>query len=135
MSEILENLILNVGDTVEFIECINQRTKELNARRIKRIREAPPKVVSRPVFEKPPAKVEERPEHLKFGSELRLAMRLAKGPDGTKGFSKEYQESRGKVFPVVTEEETGTAEDEGEDDGTASLNIAAAPFIPASLKP
>lgn len=135
VSEILENLILNVGDTVEFIECINQRTKELNARRIKRIREAPPKVVSRPVFEKPPAKVEERPEHLKFGSELRLAMRLAKGPDGTKGFSKEYQESRGKVFPVVTEEEAGTAEDEGEDDGTASLNIAAAPFIPASLKP
>ena len=92
---------------------LNQRTKELNARRIKRIREAPPKVVSRPVFEKPPAKVEERPEHLKFGSELRLAMRLAKGPDGTKGFSKEYQESRGKVFPVVTEEEAGTAEDDG----------------------
>ena len=73
----------------------------------------------------------------------RFNMRLAKGPDGTKGFSREYQESRGKVFPEIVEEEPPVAEGgekleepaaaPGEEDG-AQLNIAAAPFIPASLK-
>ncbi|QDZ18446.1 cold shock domain-containing protein [Chloropicon primus] len=130
ISEVMDNLVLKVGDTVEFIECINSRTKELNARKIKRTKEAP--VRTPPTSYEKPAKVE-RPDHLKFGSETRLAMRLAKGPDGTRGFSREYQESRGKVFPDPVEE---VEEEVGLNVSAAPFvpNIAATPFVPANKK-
>ncbi len=155
ISEILEGVDLNVGDMVEFIETINSRTNELNARKILRTKEAPVvvKKPERPRYEEAEIATEERPDHLKFGTKAvghsgdrsgGAAMRLAKGPDGTRGFSRAYQESRGKVFPDTEEEEEeqeaveavagGSAGEGGEQRpaGLASpeLNVAAAPFVP-----
>jgi len=135
---------LIVGDMVEFIETINSRTKELNARKIKRTKQAPPPVKKpeRPRYEEAEIAEEERPDHLKFGTKAvghsgdrsgGAAMRLAKGPDGTRGFSRAYQESRGKVFPETeseSEEVEPAAGEEGEKASSQELNVAAAPFVP-----
>lgn len=121
VSEVIDGLELVSGDVVQFVEALNPRTKELNARRVKRIKEAPPKMRSVPKVQ------EERPDHLKFArhgsgttSSGTTMMRLAKGPDGTNGFSREYQVSRGKVF-----------DDKAED---VQLSATAAPFLPAKLQ-
>ena len=157
ISEVLEGLDLHVGDTVEFVETVNARTKEVNARMVKRTKEAPPpqpKERREPREPREPAKAEPRPDHLKFGGRslstgetaVILKMRLAKGPDGTKGFAREYQESRGIVFPPEPEpveeeeeeepvsEEGGEADDAEKQMSALKLSVEAAPFIPASLK-
>eukprot|EP00742_Colponemidia_sp_Colp-10_P002524 GILJ01002697.1.p1 GENE.GILJ01002697.1~~GILJ01002697.1.p1 ORF type:complete len:721 (+),score=120.97 GILJ01002697.1:116-2278(+) len=68
-SEVEDALTLNVGDEVEFTVIHNLRTKELMARKVKRVKE----VVKGPA----------RPF---VRSEAAQAQKIAKGPDGTKGF-------------------------------------------------
>jgi cold shock CspA family protein len=142
VSEVFDLVKLHLGDTVEFTICMNSRTQELNATRIKRTKEAV-RIAKPPVHKI----IEERPDHLKEfsvgsvakgGSVVSLG-RFAKGPDGTKGFSREYQISRGKTFPDPVEE--AEAEEEGkkavktEEEGEelksqTSLSLETAPFVP-----
>ena len=111
VSEILEGAELHVGDTVTFFE--NKGT----ARKVRLQKKAEVQKEAEVQREN-----EERPEHLRWSKSERSVIRLAKGPDGTRGFSREYQESRGVKVPV----------EEKPPESPLQLNVSAAPFIPAS---
>eukprot|EP00963_Diacronema_lutheri_P006951 scaffold622_cov335-Pavlova_lutheri.AAC.19 len=87
-SEVQDGVQLNVGDEVECVLVMNPRNEELNARKVIRTKVA--------------LDVPRRPREIKFAGKGfgNLAVRLAKGPDGTKGFSI----GRGKAVPSVQED-------------------------------
>ena len=82
-SEVQDGVQLHVGDEVECVLVVNPRNEELNARKVVRTKAALDTL--------------RRPREIRFAGKGfgNLSVRLAKGPDGTKGFSM----GRGRAVP------------------------------------
>lgn len=87
-SEVQDGVQLHVGDEVECVLVVNPRNEELNARKLVRTKAALDTL--------------RRPREIKFAGKGfgNLSVRLAKGPDGTKGFSM----GRGRSVSPCTQE-------------------------------
>ena len=108
---------------------VNPRTKEKNARKIKFIKEGPPPARDEGAEQKlPPRVVHERPASTQFQNKTQAKeVRLAKGPDGTRGFVNVGRGRRVGPPNTVLEARIGQKV-------KGNLNVEAQPFVPLGLK-